>query len=190
MKSKGTVRNLWRDLVIVVTTATVGAAVAWGIGAWSRAAPVERHIVVSARQYAYDPPRLHVNQGDTIHLKLFSKDVIHGFYLEGHDLDAEIQPQQRKFSVRHPQSGRPTEEVEEITFVASRRGKYRYRCSHTCGTMHPFMTGELIVDPNTPLHVGVGGIVGLFLGVLLSIGSKRHPSGAHAPSIAAEEARS
>lgn len=189
MKFKGIVCKLWRDLWIVVTTAVVGAAVACGIGAWSLAAPAERSILISARQYAYDPPRIHVNQGDTIHLRLISKDVIHGFYLEGHDLDAKIQPEQRKFSVRHPRSGRPTEEVERITFVASRRGKYRYRCSNTCGTMHPFMTGELIVNPNTPLHAGVGGIVGLFVGVLLSFGSKRHKLGANAPSGAAEEVR-
>lgn len=190
MKSKRSIRDLGRDLGIVTATAAVGAAAAWGMGSWSRAAPLERHLVVSARQYAYDPPRIHVNQGDRIHLRLASKDVIHGFYLEGHDLDAEIQPQQRRFAVRHPQSGRPAEDVEEVTFVAARRGKYRYRCSHTCGTMHPFMTGELIVDPNTPLHAGVGGIVGIFFGVLLSIGIKGRPSVARAPSVAPAEARS
>jgi cytochrome c oxidase subunit 2 len=173
MKTMHTIRRLLPEIGIVGAAIAAGGSGAVAVGAWNQPIPQERHILVSARQYAYEPPRLHVNQGDTIHLRLVSRDVIHGFYLEGHDLDAEIQPQQRKFTVRHPESGRPTEEVEEITFVASRRGKYRYRCSHTCGTMHPFMNGELIVDPNTPLHAGVGGIAGLFVGVLLSLSLRR-----------------
>lgn len=164
--------ELLLDLGVVATVAALGVGLAWQFGAWTRARPQERRVLVTARQYAYEPPRIHVNQGDTIRLRLISKDVIHGFFLEGHDLDGEIRPQQRKFIVRHPQSGRAEEEVEEIAFVAKRRGKFRYRCSHTCGTLHPFMNGELIVDPNTPLHAGIGGTVGLFLGAMLALGRR------------------
>lgn len=161
-------RQAIRNAAMVVGVAVLGGAIAWQAGAWTRPAPTERRITISARQYAYDPPRFHVNQGDTLRLRLVSKDVIHGFYLEGYDIDAEIRPQRRTFTIKHPESEQPAEEVEEITVVASRRGKFRYRCSHTCGTMHPFMTGELIVSPNTPLHAGVGAVVGLFVAMLVA----------------------
>ena len=153
--------------------AVFGALLAVAIG-HSQAEPGERTIRISARRYAYDPPRITVNRGDTIHLKLSSKDVIHGFYLEGYDIDATIVPQQKAVRVKHPLSNRPQEEVETVTFVADRRGKFRYRCSHTCGSMHPFMTGEMIVRPNTPLHAGLGMMVGLFVGVLVMFGNERY----------------
>ncbi len=156
-----------------LTFAVLGALLAVFIG-HSQVEPVERTVEISARQYAYDPPRFTINRGDTIHLKLSSKDVIHGFYLEGYDIDATITPQQRAVRVKHPLSNRPAEEVETITFVADRRGKFRYRCSHTCGSMHPFMTGEMIVRPNTPLHAGLGTVIGLFVGVLVMFGNQRY----------------
>lgn len=175
-------QRIWN--VSTVGATALGALVAWQVGAVARPAPSERQITIAARQYAYDPPRLHVNQGDTLRIRLVSKDVIHGFYLEGHDVDAEIRPQQRTFTVKHPESKRPAEELEEVTVVAPRRGKFRYRCSHTCGTMHPFMTGELIVGPNTPLHAGAGAVLGMFAGMLVTLG---RPGRKRLPVVAAEE---
>ena len=58
--------------------------------------------------------------------------------------------------------------MEEITFVASRTGKFRYRCSTTCGYMHPFMQGELIVQPNYLFSSAVGLSLGLVVGLLWS----------------------
>jgi heme/copper-type cytochrome/quinol oxidase subunit 2 len=119
---------------------------------------------MTARQYAFDPPVLRVNKGDTIRLRITSLDVIHGLYLEGFDLDIKIIPDSPYLEVSHP--SRPDEsakKVEEVVFVADRTGKFRYRCSHTCGTMHPFMQGELVVAPNRLLGAGVGGSVGLLL---------------------------
>ncbi len=117
-----------------------------------------RTIVVSARQYAFDPPRIHVNQGDEVHIQLVSEDVVHGFFVEGYGINETIVPQAKN---------------QEVVFTATKRGKYRYRCSQTCGTMHPFMTGEMIVGPNTPLHLGLGGIVGLAAGLMIFFGLSR-----------------
>jgi heme/copper-type cytochrome/quinol oxidase subunit 2 len=98
-----------------------------------------------------------------------SLDVTHGFYLEGHDIDAEISANQKLFKVRRPSKKEAWAEMDQITLITNTVGKYRYRCSHTCGTMHPFMQGELIVEPNLIYYGGVGGAFGLFLGMLISL---------------------
>ena len=162
----------------VAALLVAGAALAGGLIPQPSTSPQERRITMTARQYAYDPPTLKVNQGDTIRLRIESTDVLHGFYLEGYSIDAKIIPESPYLELANP--GRPnerTKKVEEIVFVADRTGKFRYRCSHTCGTMHPFMNGELVVEPNRLFGAGVGSFVGLLLaGGLLSFWGGRKPT--------------
>ena len=131
------------------------------------ASPQERTLTITARKYGYDPSSLRVNRGDRVRIRLVAKDVTHGFYLEGYDLDAKMRPENDTFWLRHPSAGEGYQEVEEISFVASRSGKFRYRCSTTCGYMHPFMQGELIVTPNYLFSTSVGLSAGLAAGMLL-----------------------
>jgi polyferredoxin/plastocyanin len=114
---------------------------------------VVREITIMARQYGYEPNRIVVDAGDTVRLRLVSKDVVHGFYLDGHDLEAEIRPGALPFRVRRPSREEGFREVEQVEFTAARPGKYHYRCSVTCGTLHPFMLGELVVRPNRPFQL-------------------------------------
>ncbi len=123
---------------------------------WRRPEPVERSITVEAQKYGYTPAVINVNKGDRITLRLKAKDVTHGFFLEGYDLDAKARPEMPTFWVRQPSKGNDYQSVEEIHFVAAREGKFRFRCSTTCGYMHPFMQGELIVEPNRLFPVSVG----------------------------------
>lgn len=117
------------------------------------AAPRTHHIELDSRQFDFAPGRLRVNQGDTVTLHLTASDVVHGFYLEGYGIDQRLEP------------GIPA----EISFVADQRGKFRYRCSVSCGPLHPFMIGELIVGPNVPLWRAVGlalvGLAALFVSI-------------------------
>lgn len=131
-------------------------------------APAEgpRQVSITARQYGYSPHRIVVNSGDEVRLHLVALDVVHGFYLEGHDIEAEIRPGALRFRVRRPSTGEPFREVEELSFVAGRPGKYRYRCSVTCGTLHPFMQGELVVRPNSLFRFAAVGSLGVALAVL------------------------
>ena len=108
-----------------------------------------------------------------MHIRLASLDVVHGFFLEGYDIDALIEPgspvedKWPQFQLRHPSEGRQYKTVQEIVFTADRAGKFRYRCSHTCGSMHPFMQGELIVGPNYPYLAGLGAGGGVFISMFV-----------------------
>jgi len=130
--------------------------------------PQDRVFTITARQYAYDPSIIRVNRGDRVRIKLVAKDVTHGFYLEGYDLGAKARPENPTFWVRHPSHGADYKEAEEISFIANRAGKFHYRCSITCGYMHPFMNGVLIVRPNYLYSTSVGLALALVVGVLRS----------------------
>lgn len=110
--------------------------------------PRERFFTVKMRQFAYDPPILRVNKGDTVHLTLYSQDVEHGFYLDGYGLDIKV---------------KAGGERKNVTFTADKPGKFNFRCSNTCGVFHPFMIGKLIVEPNYTFPASLGLAVGLLL---------------------------
>jgi heme/copper-type cytochrome/quinol oxidase subunit 2 len=98
------------------------------------AAPQERHITVQARSFAFEPGVLRVNRGDTVVLTVESLDVVHGLYVDGYDANTTVEPGQSA----------------QIRFMADRFGKFKFRCSVSCGNLHPFMIGELVVEPNLP----------------------------------------
>jgi heme/copper-type cytochrome/quinol oxidase subunit 2 len=166
---------------VIWKPASLGAAVLLIVGAGAvgrmvpqpSAPPQERRIKMTVRQYAYDPAVLRVNLGDTVRLRATSVDVIHGLYLEGYDLNIKIIPDSPYLELSYPsRPEEPAKKVEEVVFVADRTGKFRYRCSHTCGAMHPFMQGELLVAPNRLLGAGVGGLVGLLLAAAFTAGRR------------------
>lgn len=142
-----------------------------------------RSFTITARKYGYEPSVLRVNRGDRLHIRLVAADVTHGFYLEGYNLDAKARPQNPTFWVRHPSAGGGAhadgeyQETQEIDFVASRSGKFHYRCSITCGYMHPFMQGELVVSPNYLYSASVGLSLALAVGMLT--GLRAPPGGRH-----------
>lgn len=161
-------------LLFVLTVVTSGAL---GLALMpSTPPPQERSITIRARQYGYEPGVIRVNRGDRIHLKFQSDDVVHGFYLEGYDLDLTILPRESEVEVRRPSQPDTVATVEEVVFTADRTGKFRYRCSHTCGFLHPFMLGELVVAPNRLLPVSVGLSFGIVFGGLLVIAVKSRES--------------
>jgi cytochrome c oxidase subunit 2 len=149
---------------VVVLAASAGWM--WG----ERVGPaLHRSIDVTARSFAFEPAVLRVNKGDRVTLHLRSADVVHGFHLEGHDIDATVYPLRRDFDLR---SGGEQTLASSVTFVASRAGKNRYRCSVTCGSMHPFMVGELIVEPNRLWSSLAAAAVAMTCGSLFILGRK------------------
>ena len=113
----------------------------------------EREITLDARMFAFEPGRLRVNQGDRVTVILHSTDVVHGLYIDGYGIDITAEP------------GRPA----QASFVADKLGKFRYRCSVSCGAMHPFMIGELIVGPNIPFGRAVASLFIVAIGSLVTV---------------------
>jgi polyferredoxin len=112
------------------------------------AQPTEHHLFLEARSFAFDPGVIEVSRGDRIILELQSVDVTHGVYIDGYELAAVSEP------------GR----TARLDFVADRVGKFKYRCSMACGSLHPFMIGELIVQPNVPYARGIAAVLFVALG--------------------------
>jgi len=105
-------------------------------------------VVLHARRYSYSPSVIKVRRGQRVTLRLISDDVHHGLYLDGYELQI---------------SARPGQEAE-MTFLATKGGRFPFRCSVTCGPLHPYMIGYLEVVPNEPFYVfglGLTPLVGL-----------------------------
>lgn len=151
----------WRALSsIALVMGAAAALTVWAVSA-GRGAPTEHSVRVTASQYSFEPPIIRVRRGDTLRLRFAATDVVHGFYLEGHDLDVTIEPLAGSVIVNQ---GGERRIVEEVVVVAERNGKFRYRCSRTCGAMHPFMSGELIVEPNELFAASSAMAIGLLVG--------------------------
>ncbi len=140
-----------------------------------RLAPLEtktHEISLKAKKFGYTPSRITVNKGDTIIFKPTSLDVTHGFLLDGYDVEAIIKQQgiaYLKYSWEDDDGKLQTDwdKVSEIEVVADKAGKFTFRCTQTCGNLHPFMSGELIVRPNTPYHFALALSLWLTFSLLL-----------------------
>lgn len=135
----------------------------------------KRDVYIKAALWEYSPYRIVVDQGDEVRLKLASKDVVHGFHLESHGIEATMYPGKLPFYLRNPDTEKKAVPVTETSFTARHWGKFFYRCSVTCGNLHPFMLGELIVRPNYPFKAAVGATLGvLFAAFILMFMDARH----------------
>ncbi len=138
-----------RRTIIVAVIASLGLLVL--IAPWPGPASPrgDREIRVRAGQYAYTPGVLRVAQGERVTLILEAEDVTHGLYVDRYGVDLVAIP------------GRSS----RATFIADRPGRFQLRCSQVCGTLHPFMMGEFVVEPNSPFWRAVG------LAILAAIGT-------------------
>jgi heme/copper-type cytochrome/quinol oxidase subunit 2 len=124
--------------------------------------PVTQRVMLEANQYAFSPGRIRVNQGDTVIFEVQALDVVHGFYLDGYGEEIRLEPGLTR----------------EVRIIADRPGKFRIRCSVSCGVLHPFMLGELIVGPNIPFWRALIGALIAALGMYF-FASRKTEGGLH-----------
>jgi heme/copper-type cytochrome/quinol oxidase subunit 2 len=97
--------------------------------------PIERIFRIEASRFEYNPAVLFVNPGDRVTIELLATDVVHGLSIDGYHLETTADPGQ----------------TARLTFTADQQGSFRFRCTVTCGNLHPFMIGKLQVGQNTLL---------------------------------------
>jgi len=143
-------------LFIIVFSFEIALIIPLGLGL-TPPTPRTMLIHVTARQYGYTPSRIVANKGDTIILELSSLDVPHGFAIDGYPIDLIVKKgiTFQKHASDHTIDKRMIGwgRVASVKFVAGKTGKFVFRCTQTCGNLHPFMTGELVVKPNTSYNL-------------------------------------
>jgi polyferredoxin len=126
---------------------------------------------LEAKKYGYSPPRIIVNKGDKIVLKPNSLDATHGFLLDGHPVEFIMRKGATFLKYAwEDEDGKlqaDWDRVSEVEFVADKAGKFTFRCTQTCGNLHPFMTGELIVKPNNPYYLFIALSIWLVFSLLV-----------------------
>lgn len=148
-----TLRNRPRVALAGLAAALLVVAALFAPLPLTAAPPAARAVDVAAYGFGFTPARIRVNRGDTVTLTLRSTDVAHGLYLDGYGVSITSIPGVS----------------QHITFTADQPGTYRFRCSVSCGTMHPFMIGQLEVAPNSPWLRGAALTVAVTLGALLAL---------------------
>lgn len=106
----------------------------------SAAMPAEHTFHIQASQFEYSPGILSVNPGDQVTIELTAMDVVHGLAIDGYNIETTADPGQ----------------TARLTFTADKEGSFRFRCTTTCGNLHPFMIGKLQVGQNNLFWRAIG----------------------------------
>jgi cytochrome c oxidase subunit 2 len=94
----------------------------------------DHEFTLVGRNSTWNPKTIRVTQGDTVHLRLTSDDVAHGFLLEGYDVTVDaVYPGKYTY----------------VDIVADKSGTFGFTCTRVCGEEHHQMWGELVVEPKT-----------------------------------------
>lgn len=91
--------------------------------------PNQYTVHVLAFTFGFQPNPIEVPRGAELILRLTSADVIHGFYIEGTNVNVEVLPG----------------EVTTVRYTFKKPGEYRIICNQYCGLGHQAMFGRIVV---------------------------------------------
>ena len=92
--------------------------------------PNEFEATIVSFVFGYNPNVITIPQGATVHFKMTTKDVVHGFHIPGTPVNAMLVPGH----------------VAEYTHTFDEPGEYLIVCHEYCGIGHQLMYGQLIVE--------------------------------------------
>ena len=94
-------------------------------------APNKYEAYILGQTWAFLPNRLTIPKGSEVTFYITSKDVIHGFDLQGTNINMMIIPGQ----------------ISTLTATFDEPGEYNFVCNEYCGIAHQTMFGTLVVEP-------------------------------------------
>jgi cytochrome c oxidase subunit 2 len=94
-------------------------------------APGKYEAFIMAQTWQFTPKEIRVPVGSEITFYVTSKDVQHGFKMEGTNVNMQIVPGQ----------------VSSLSATFDKTGTYNFVCTEYCGAAHAIMYGQLIVEP-------------------------------------------
>ena len=99
-------------------------------------APVsgEQLVRMTAKRFEYSPAEVHVKRGVPVVLEITSLDHVHGFAAPDFHLRSDL----------------PPGVVTRLRFLPDRTGRFGFHCDVFCGSGHEDMTGEIVVDDESP----------------------------------------
>ena len=116
---------------ILLTGVLLASAVVSGLLIYTRAnaAPVERVIHITARNFAFSPDSITLKKGEPVVFEISSGDRKHGFSLRAFGVRSDVLPGK----------------VSRIRFTPDKTGKFSFSCDVFCGDGHEEMTGTVVV---------------------------------------------
>jgi cytochrome c oxidase subunit II len=109
------------------TALAAAALLAAGSASAGDPAPV---VEISAKRFTFDPSEVHLRRGETATLRITSRDVTHGLFLQPLGIDATIA------------AGKAT----EVTVTPMEVGRFNAICDHFCGSGHGNMHLTIVVE--------------------------------------------
>lgn len=94
------------------------------------ATTIKKAFEMVARQWAFEPATITVNEGDTVVINIKSTDVAHGIAISAFGVNEKLEPGK----------------VTKVQFIADKKGTFPFVCSVFCGSGHGAMRGTLIVE--------------------------------------------
>ena len=89
----------------------------------------EYEVVMTLQIFSFNPAKIEVPAGSTVHFVLTSKDVVHGFEVAGTNLNAMVMPGH----------------IQKITQKFDKPGQYLVLCNEYCGAGHQMMSTTITV---------------------------------------------
>lgn len=89
----------------------------------------EYEVVMIAQLFSFDPGNIEIPAGATVHFKITSPDVIHGFQITGTNANGMVMPGH----------------VLNMTQTFNEPGEYLVLCNEYCGAGHQFMSTTITV---------------------------------------------
>jgi nitrous-oxide reductase len=114
-----------RRVTVLFVALMVAAAAAQDSG------PAAKPFSVTARRYAFDPPRIEVTQDDLVKIELQTTDIAHSITIDAYRIAKRVSP------------GQPV----TFEFRADRPGTFPYYCNLQIEDGCRQMRGELVVRP-------------------------------------------